>query len=104
MAQKTPPSWLSTTAKTYWRKLHSRCESDELLAVFCTALAQYRDASEQVDEEGFLIPTSTGGMKQHPATYVMKDSFVQIHRLRDIIQPADEDDEEDDELTEIFGG
>lgn len=103
MAKKNPPSWLSNTAKSYWRKLYIRCESDELLAVFCTALAQYRQASEQVDIEGFLIPASSGGMKQHPATYVMKDSFVQIHRLRDIIEPV-ADDEEDDELTAIFGG
>ncbi|WP_417848380.1 phage terminase small subunit P27 family [Thalassoglobus sp.] len=102
MAQKTPPTWLSTTAKSYWRKLFARCESDELLAVFCTALAQYRQASEEVDREGFLIPNVSGGMKQNPATYVMKDSFVQIHRLRDIIQAADED-EDDDELNAIFG-
>lgn len=103
MAQKTPPSWLSNTAKSYWRKLFTRCENDELLAVFCTALAQYRMASEQVDREGFLIDSVSGGKKQNPATYIMKDSFTQIHRLRDIIH-ADEGQDEDDELAAIFGG
>jgi len=101
MASTRAPTWLSKQAKTYWKKLHQRCDSDEMLAVFCTAISQFRSATEQINKEGFLIPTTTGGMKQNPACHVQKESFNQLNRLKSIIN--DVDDDETDDLSEIFG-
>ncbi len=76
---KTPkhPDWLSKQAVDHWKTLYPLlCTPEQelpLLAMLCHYLAKHQELVELVANEGDIVETNAGGIKAHPACYLLKN-------------------------------
>jgi P27 family predicted phage terminase small subunit len=86
-----PPAWLSGPARQKWREaarllasagVLSRLDHD-LLAVYCSTWAAWRQAAEAVATEGATYRAGGGLLKKHPAVGVAEAARKDLAGLAD---------------------
>ena len=99
MSRKPPaPEHLRRETKAWWRSVVRDYLLEQhhllLLQAACEALDRAAEAREILDKEGLTVPTSSGGLKQHPAAQIefnSRLSFARILRELDLdTEPAPE--------------
>lgn len=78
------PRWLTPYAKTAWRYyapiLHQQgtlTKADrDVLAIFCEALALFRQATEALQQEPLVLETAKGNFIQNPWLYTRKQAVT----------------------------
>ena len=101
------PSWLSSTAKQYWKKLAPLVNLDDVstreqLCILADSYAQYRTASNILNNEGLTITTKTT-TKAHPAVAIKAIAASQIDRLTKVLFDSTTDQPSTDELDRFLG-
>ena len=82
----SPPAWLSSYAKTEWRRIAPLLRDQGLLervdraalATYCRAWSQLRKADKSIQEDGLYTDTATGGRKLNPAVTAAAQAQKQI--------------------------
>lgn len=93
------PSWLQPYAKTVWRRLVDILDDlgvlttadRETMAVFCEAVADYRDATEKLAKTGLLVQGQKGNAVTNPLWRIKRDAGKAIAEMsaRFGLTPAD---------------
>lgn len=82
---KTPPNWLDSMGKRYWRKLVPLVElapgEEDQFAALCEAWATYRRCVETLRREGLTYINSSNEPRQHPAVRTQTQALAEIRRL-----------------------
>lgn len=108
MATPKAPSWLSSLAKDYWKKLATKIDhsgtNSEALAILCSNLALYRIAEQDVIDNGVCVPAGqTGSIKENPAIAVQQKCAAQAAKYIKILNIKPEE-ASDDELVKFVRG
>jgi P27 family predicted phage terminase small subunit len=78
------PAWLSDDARTIWRNLRvgivEQADPDQL-AAYCSAVADYQKAQQQLDRTGPLIRGADGAAVRNPLLAVKRDNAEAARRL-----------------------
>lgn len=83
----SPPEWLPAEGQEEWRRvapllLAMRVLRDTdlmALAVYCEAVARFRQARQDLDDNGGLTTdTGTGSIKTHPSVTVLNQAVAQM--------------------------
>ena len=94
----TAPEWLSTLAKTEWRRIVPELEAAGLLsrvdraalAVYCQTWAEYTEATKTLKKDGTIIEepiqSASGAIighkkKPHPAVKLQRDASTRIRQF-----------------------
>lgn len=92
------PSWLSTYAKTEWRRITPHLDRMGLLtqldrhtlACYCQAVATFREATEAA-QKGILVKGQKGEAVKNPALQIQRDAARSIATYSSLfgLSPAD---------------
>jgi P27 family predicted phage terminase small subunit len=83
----TPPKHLANEAKKVWRELirknpHlNRDVYREAIELYAVTLVRHRQASAQLEDEGYVIEGAHGGRAQNPLVGVVNAATSQLARL-----------------------
>lgn len=111
------PSWLPRKAKLHWNKLAPMLERLGLLteidgdefARYCLYTVRAREAEEDIQRRGLLVPGEKGGLVKNPACQLARDYGAAASRLaaKFGLSPADRNglpvnvgDDDDDPMME----
>jgi P27 family predicted phage terminase small subunit len=106
------PNWLDKEGRAYWRRVAPTLARDgvltaataDLLACAAQAFSTYREAGDNLKEQGRVITTKSGTVKPNPWLTVEKQAFETLARvakeLKIAEQPGDTQDELDNWLDE----
>lgn len=80
------PSWLQDYAKTVWRRLVDILDGygvlttadREMMAAYCEAVADYRNATETMAKTGLLVQGQKGNAVTNPLWRIKRDAARQI--------------------------
>lgn len=81
-----PPNWLSSYAKTEWKRMAQLLRDQGMLeqvdraalATYCRAWSQLRDAEKLIQEQGLTVTGGSGGEKLNPAVTAASQAQKQI--------------------------
>lgn len=112
------PSWLPRKAKLKWNELAPKLERLGLLtevdgeefARYCLYSVRQREAEEDVEKRGLLVPGEKGGLVKNPACQLARDYGTAASRLaaKFGLNPADrdglpvDDDEPESEMEKLL--
>jgi P27 family predicted phage terminase small subunit len=94
-----PPAHLSPSAANWWRSAVDRYVLEEhhlrLLQLACEAWDEAQKAREQLQKEGYTVPTRDGGLRAHACVAIERDTRLACARLireldLDVEPPASE--------------
>lgn len=93
------PSWLDDYAKTVWRRLVDILDGygvlttadRETMAVYCQAVAAYREATEKIAKTGLLVQGQKGNAVTNPLWRIQRDAarLIMEGSARFGLTPAD---------------
>src|SRR5262245_54055951 len=77
------PSWLDAVAKSKWKQLVPELDAlglltvvdGDMLAAYCQAFAEFKEATGQLRREGRTCTAGTGGLKAHPAVSMQRSAW-----------------------------
>lgn len=83
------PTWLEGEAKNTWRRIVPKLtkmgilkpEDRDAMTAFCVAVANLKEATTIIKEEGMLVETGAGGVKPNPAIQVQNQAMQSIRSL-----------------------
>lgn len=82
-----PPEWLEPLAVEMWQRVVPQLCANDLLTVgdlhnveaFCTAYARWRQAQDEINNYGVVVPhPETGVLQKNPAVTVMNETARQL--------------------------
>lgn len=81
-----PPPWLDGEALDEFERLADMLDDrgivtkldGDALGLLADALVTYRDARDELKEEGYVIPGRKGAKKRHPAATVLRQAYDRI--------------------------
>lgn len=82
-----PPKWLEPLAVEMWQRVVPQLCANDLLTVgdlhnveaFCTAYARWRQAQDEINNYGVVVPhPETGVLQKNPAVTVMNETARQL--------------------------
>lgn len=98
-ASIVPPEYLSEYAREEWQRLAPQLSRLGMLTVadvstfaaLCEAVANFRSASEELQEHGGHTLTTEKGMIRHPASIVQRDAQIQMRGFSSLfgLSPSD---------------
>jgi phage terminase small subunit len=102
------PKWLNKLAGEYWSQLGEIVEingtNKHAAALLATELATYRQASDQLEKEGYSVSTSVGTSKPHPIIGTRNQAVRNVIALSRELGIGSKQAPVSDELSDIFGG
>ena len=82
---KVPKHLRSTDARRLWRRTVDSFDLQEhhlsLLDAACKAVDRLVESRDLLDRDGLVVTDRTGGLKQHPAVAIERDSRIALARL-----------------------
>ncbi len=99
IAAPEPPIFLSDYARAEWARLVpellqirvlSRIDRDTL-AAYCDALAEWKEATEEIEKHGLFTTSSQGSEMAHPAVAIRRNAREHVRKFAALfgLSPAD---------------
>lgn len=82
----SPPDWMGEIAASIWRQIAPWLVETKIMAAtdlhnlecFCVAYQRWREAQDDIDRAGLVVPGARGGVVKNPACTVANESMRQV--------------------------